>query len=100
MAQSRNPSSGQFAEVAPTGTAESTPPGLPEPGLNSAERRDPLPLLAFSPPPSLCQSGSDLTALSTPPGGAGPTRVIPATPMQDFGQPPEQTITAGDTDDQ
>lgn len=82
----RNPSSGRFANASPTGAAAASGPGLPAPGLNDQEDHAPLPLLDFSQSSSPCQSAVDLTAISTPPGLAGPVVVTPTTPMQDFGQ--------------
>lgn len=68
----------------------------------------PLPILDFEPGRSVCQGvGVDLTAVTTPPGYAGPCCTNPTTPMQDFGQmmgetsPGRITVqeSGGDTDD-
>ena len=94
---SRNPVSQQFANVSPPGAAVSSPPASPKPGPVQA---DPLPLLAFTPPPSPCQTLADLSAVSGNPGMAGPICTMPSTPFQDLGQPMGQTVITppdGDT---
>jgi hypothetical protein len=81
-------------------TANSTPPGFPQPGLNDPERAGPLPLLAFAPGASPCQAAADLSALATQPPAAGPLATVPTMQMQDFGQPIGQTVITppdGDT---
>lgn len=92
MTLSRNPTSGRFASAAPRGAADQTPPPIPAPGPAAGVAAQPLPFLDYYTGPSPCQQGADLTALSTPPGTAGPVAVNPTQPMQDFGQPMGQTI--------
>jgi hypothetical protein len=58
---------------------------MPKPGPAPHMMADPLPLLTFTPQSSLATL-ADLTAVSTPPGQAGPCPTNPTTPMQDFGQ--------------
>lgn len=89
----RNPTSGQFASVAPKGAADSTPPSSPQPGPTAANQADPLPFLSYSASSSPCQSSGDLTAVSTPPGNAGPVATMPTSPMQDFGRQMGKTVT-------
>lgn len=98
MAQSRNPDTGQFADVSPVGAADAAPSGLPNPGVNSAERREPLPFVTFSPGPSPCQTTGDRAALNTPPAPAGPQPTMSTTPMQDFGQVMGRTATSAPPD--
>jgi hypothetical protein len=85
MAISRSPTSGRFAQGSPLAAANATPPPLPQPGLAPQDSNPPLPLLVFAPLPSPCQTNADLAALSTPPGMAGPSCVMPTSPMQDLG---------------
>lgn len=86
MAQSRMPTTGRFANVAPAGTAVSTPPGIPEPGIGG--QPSPIAPLSFTPGPSLIQGLIDCTAVSSPPGMAGPCPVMPTTPYQDLSNQP------------
>lgn len=92
MAQSRMPTTGRFASVAPAGTAVSQAPGMPSPGL--VGQPSPIAPLTFTPQPSLIQGLIDCTAVSTLPGMAGPCPVMPTTPMQDLSNQP----FAGDQD--
>lgn len=71
--------------------AQPNPPGYPQPGLEARNAADSLPLLTFTPGPSLCQT-PNLTAVTGNPGVAGPVATMPTTVMQDFGQPMGQTI--------
>jgi hypothetical protein len=92
VAQNRRPTTGRFANVAPAGAAASTPPGMPEPGLEG--QPSPIAPLSFTPTPSLIQGLIDGTAVSSPPGMAGPCPVMPTTPFQDLSNQP----FAGDQD--
>ena len=92
MATPRNPNSGRFTYVPPPGVADSIPPPLPLPGPTARDSAKPLPILDFSPAPSVAQTQADCTAVCMPPAPAGPRATMPTTPMQDFGQPMGQTL--------
>lgn len=93
MATPRNPASGRWTYVSPTGVADAASPAYPQPGPGPRELEEPLPTLTFTPPPSACQGAIDLTSVATPPGNAGPCATNPTTPMQDFGQVMGRTQT-------
>lgn len=67
-------------------------PGTPQPG--PAVNPSPAPTWTWTPTASPCQTlgGTDLAAVSMPPGYAGPVATVPTSQMQDFGQPMGRTV--------